>query len=48
VEEGCGLCGTYGRIKNVCELVIGKAGGKKILEIHRWEDNIKINFKEKE
>jgi hypothetical protein len=32
----------------VCKLLVGKLGEKKTLEIHRWEDNIKINLKETE
>lgn len=34
-----------GELKNVCELVIGKAGGKKMLEIHRWENNFILKKK---
>jgi hypothetical protein len=46
VDERCGACSTYGKGKTAYKLLGGKPGGKKMLEIHRWED-ININLKDR-
>jgi hypothetical protein len=45
VDKTCGTCSTYGKGKNAYKLLGGKPRGKKMLEVHRWEDNININLK---
>jgi len=47
VGEERGACNTYGKGKNAYTLLGGKPGGKKMLEIHRCEDNININLKDR-
>jgi hypothetical protein len=42
-----GACSTYVKGKNACQLLAERPGGKKMLEIHRLEDNININRKDR-
>jgi hypothetical protein len=46
VDRRFGAFSTYGKGKNAYKLLGGKPGGKKMLEIRRWEDNININLKD--
>jgi hypothetical protein len=42
------VCSTHGEKSNAYRVLVGKKEGKKPLgrHRHRWEDNIKIDFRE--
>jgi len=41
-------CGTYGGVRGVHRVLVGKPEGKRSLRRprHRWEDNIKMHLQE--
>jgi hypothetical protein len=43
-----GACSTYGEMKNVNKILVGKLEGKRPpgRRRYRWEDHIKINIEE--
>jgi hypothetical protein len=43
-----GACSAYGEMKNAYKILVGKLEGRKPFgrSRRRWEDNIKIDFRE--
>jgi hypothetical protein len=47
-KEMGGACGTHVRWGEVYRVLVGKPGGKRLLERHRnrWEDGIRMDLRE--